>query len=292
MKSNTTSMSDSSNKSRSSNSNSRCNNSRSNNSRSSMCNRVANMGLMSSLHLVVMADLAGNPHLHRNTDLAGDGDTDLPGDRVALLPGNRDTDLPRDLPGILDRPLVALPLSGGMALGPSSVALDTSVATSSLPLHMAIASNNSTRNHLGVVSHDTRAVVNLLGDLVALLGHNILALLDVGRVHDGVELGVAGLLGDGVAHLVMLRVAGLVMLSVAGGLCVGVVQGLAVCIANSKLISTVSLRSHDLVSSNNITHKATRDNPNTSSSRGQAGSRQEQRKVHHRELREKIFPPV
>ena len=165
-----------------------------------MGNRVANMGLMSSLHLVVMADLTGNPHLHRNTDLAGDGDTDLP----------------RDLPGILDRPLVALPLSGSMALGPSSVALDTSVATSSLPLHMAIASNNSTRNHLGVVSHDTRAVVNLLGDLVALLGHNILALLDVGRVHDGVELGVAGLLGDGVAHLVMLRVAGLVMLSVAG----------------------------------------------------------------------------
>jgi len=160
--------------------------------------------------------LARNLDCDRNTDLAGDGDTDLPGDRVALLPGNRDTDLPRDLPGILDRPLVALPLSGGMALGPSSVALDTSVATSSLPLHMAIASNNSTRNHLGVVSHDTRAVVNLLGDLVALLGHNILALLDVGRVHDGVELGVAGLLGDGVAHLVMLRVAGLVMLSVAG----------------------------------------------------------------------------
>merc|ERR1712002_933453 len=273
MKSDTTSMSDSSNKSRSSNSNSRCNNSRSNNSRSRMCNRVANMGLMSSLHLVVMADLAGNPHLHRNTDLAGDGDTDLP--------GNRDTDLSRDLPGILDRPLVALPLSGGMALGPSSVALDTSIATSSLPLHMAIASNNSTRNHLGVVTHDTRAVVNLLGDLVALLGHNILALLDVGRVHDGVELGVAGLLGDGVAHLVMLRVAGLVMLSVAGGLCVGVVQGLAVRVANSKLISTVSLRSQDLVSSNNTTHKATRDNPNTSGSRGQAGGRQEQRKVHH-----------
>merc|ERR1712058_132371 len=136
--------------------------------------------------------------LARNLDC--DGNTDLPGDRVALLPGNRDTDLPRDLPGILDRPLVALPLSGGMALGPSSVALDTSVATSSLPFHMAIASNNSTRNHLGVVSHDTRAVVNLLGDLVALLGHNILALLDVGRVHNGVELGVAG--------LVMLSVAG------------------------------------------------------------------------------------
>merc|ERR1719430_2642941 len=223
-----------------------------------------------------MADLAGNPHLHRHTDLAGDGDTDLPGDRVALLPGNRDTDLPRDLPGILDRPLVALPLSGGMALGPSSVALDTSVATSSLPLHMAIASNNSTRNHLGVVSHDTRAVVNLLGDLVALLGHNILALLDVGRVHDGVKLGVAGL----------------VMLSVAGGLCVGVVQGLAVRVADSKLISTVSLRSHDLVSSNNTTHKATRDNPNTSGSRGQAGSRQDHHKVHHLEFREKIFPPV
>merc|ERR1711942_336489 len=216
MKSDTTSMSDSSNKSRPSNSNSRCNNSRSSNRSNSSDSRSPTSTMVTILHSDIITDCSGHLDLHRNTDLAGDGDTDLPGDRVALLPGNRDTDLPRDLPGILDRPLVALPLSGGMALGPSSVALDTSVATSSLPLHMAIASNNSTGNNLGVVTHDTRAVVNLLGDLVALLGHNILALLNVGRVHDGVELGVAGLLGDGVAHLVMLRVAGLVMLSVAG----------------------------------------------------------------------------
>ena len=66
----------------------------------------------------------------------------------------------------------------------------------------------STGDHMGVVTHDTGAVVNLLGDLVALLRHDVLALLDMGRVHNSVILLVA-LLG-------VLCVAGLVMLSVAG----------------------------------------------------------------------------
>ena len=43
-------------------------------------------------------------------------------------------------------------------------------------------------DNLGVMTNNSRAVVNLLGDGVAVLGHDVLALLDVGGVHDGVVL--------------------------------------------------------------------------------------------------------
>ena len=44
---------------------------------------------------------------------------------------------------------------------------------------------------LGVVSNNRGAVVDLLVCLLAVLGHDVLALLDVGRVHDDIVLGVA-----------------------------------------------------------------------------------------------------
>ena len=59
--------------------------------------------------------------------------------------------------------------------------------------------------------------MNLLGHLVALLGHNVLALLHICGVHNGVILRVA--------RLVILGVAGLVILSVAGSVMFGVVHG-------------------------------------------------------------------
>merc|ERR1712098_617327 len=160
------------------------------------------MGLVSSFDLVIMADLPGDPDLDRDTDLPGHRDTDLPGHRDTALVRDGDADWPGNLPGVLDGTLVALPLSVSVALGSAGVSMDTSVAGISLPLAMVSV---STGDHMGVVTHDTGAVVNLLGDLVALLRHDVLALLDMGRVHNSVILLVA-LLG---------------VLCVAGGLLVG-----------------------------------------------------------------------
>merc|ERR1719234_657604 len=141
------------------------------------------MCMVLSLHLVVVADRSGHSDF--------DGDTDLPGNRVANLSGN--------LTGVLDWPLLALPLSVGVALGSSDVAV-MSVAGLGLPPAVAV-SCVATRVHLRVVPDHTRTVVHLLGHLVALLSHDILALLHIGGVH----------------HSVVLSVARQVVLGVAGG---------------------------------------------------------------------------
>ena len=54
-------------------------------------------------------------------------------------------------------------------------------------------------DNLGVMTHNSRAVVNLLGDLLAVLSDDVLALLNVGGVHHS--------LADGPGHLagVLLR---------------------------------------------------------------------------------------
>merc|ERR1719234_339218 len=78
------------------------------------------MCVVLSLNLVVVANRSGD------TDF--DRDTDLPGNRVANLPG--------DLARVLDWPLLALPLSVGVALGSSGVAV-MSVAGLGLPLAVA-----------------------------------------------------------------------------------------------------------------------------------------------------------
>ena len=149
------------------------------------------MGVVLSLHLVVVADRSGH------TDL--DGNTHLPGNWMADLPG--------DLAGVLDWPLLALPLGVGVALGSSGVAVmgSVSVAGVGLPLAEAV-SCIATRVHLGVVANHTRSVVDLMGHLVALLSHDILAVLDISGVHDGVVLGVARLVVLGVAGGVSGRV--------------------------------------------------------------------------------------
>merc|ERR1719209_613172 len=148
------------------------------------------MCVVLSLYLVVVADRSGD------TDF--NGHTDLPGNWVANLPG--------DLTRVLDWPLLALPLGAGVALGSGGVAV-MSVAGVGLPLAVAV-SCVATRVHLGVVADHTRAVVDLLGHLVALLSHDILAVLDIGGVH----------------HSVVLGVACLVVLGVAGGVCGRVVD--------------------------------------------------------------------
>ena len=154
------------------------------------------MGVVLSLHLVVVADRSGHTNL--------DGHTHLPGNWMADFPG--------DLAGVLDWPLLALPLGVGVALGSSGVAVMDSVSVAGVGLPLAVAvSCVATMVHLRVVADHTRAVVDLLGHMVALLSHDILAVLDISGVHDGVILGVARL----------------VVLGVAGGVNFGVVFSMA-----------------------------------------------------------------
>jgi len=77
----------------------------------------------------------------------------------------------------------------------------------SLSLSLAVM---SVSNNLGVMTNNSGAVVNLLGDLLAVLGHDVLALLDVGGVHNGVVLLVTNLSG----HLALVLLGDLVALSV------------------------------------------------------------------------------
>merc|ERR1719234_2650463 len=201
------------------------------------------MCLVHSLHLVVVADRSGHSDL--------DGDTDLSRNRVANLSG--------DLTRVLDWPLLALPLSAGVALGSGDVAV-MSVAGLGLPLAVAV-SCVATRVHLRVVADHTRAVVHLLGHLVALLSHDILALLDVGGVHNSI----------------VLSVACLVVLGVAGGVNFGVVFSMAVCVVDSIGVATMSLS----VVVGGIAR----------GSRGKPGKGNKESEAQHL-FSENIFPPV
>merc|ERR1719500_101708 len=101
--------------------------------------------------------------------------------------------------------------------------------------------------------------MNLLGHLVALLCHDILAVFHVGRVNHGVVLGVADLILLGVANLVMFCVASLIVLSVAGSVNLGVVEGLALGVVDSIGISAVGISPivHCTCKANSATHSET-----------------------------------
>ena len=100
---------------------------------------------------------------------------DLDGDLLAHWPGH--------LAGVLVGDLLALSVHLLLALGAAGV---TTIAGLSLGLSLAVSVTMG--HNLGVVTDDSGAVVNLLGDGVAVLGHDVLALLGVGGVHDGVVL--------------------------------------------------------------------------------------------------------
>ena len=103
---------------------------------------------------------------------------DLDGDLLAHGSGH--------LPGVLVRHLLALPVHLLLAPGAAGV---TSMTSLSLGLPLAIAV--TMRDNLGVMTNNSGAVVNLLGHGVTVLSHDVLALLGVGGVHDGVILLVA-----------------------------------------------------------------------------------------------------
>ena len=65
---------------------------------------------------------------------------------------------------------------------------------------------------LGVVTNNGGAVVNLLGDLLAVLGDDVLALLNVGGVHHGLAHRPGDLLGIVLGDLVALLLHVLVAL--------------------------------------------------------------------------------
>ena len=62
----------------------------------------------------------------------------------------------------------------------------------------------TTMDNLGVMTHNRGAVVNLLGDLLAVLGDDVLALFNVGGVHHGLAHGPGDLLGVVLGDLVAL----------------------------------------------------------------------------------------
>ena len=106
---------------------------------------------------------------------------------AAHLVGDLDGDLlahgPGDLPGVLVGHLVALSVHLLLALGAAGVA-----TVSGLSLGVPLAISVTMGDDLGVVTNNSGALVNLLGHGVAVLGHDVLALLNVGGVHDGVIL--------------------------------------------------------------------------------------------------------
>merc|ERR1719153_401847 len=137
------------------------------------------------------------------------------------MAGDRVADLPRHGAGVLDRALSALPLGLGaatgsrvgnmtaMAIGSISISLSISLGLRlglSLPLAVVTSDMSVSGNNCG-------AVVHLLGHGGAVLGDHILAVLDVGGLHNSV--------GDGVADLVSLGVALLVDMSVNMSVAVG-----------------------------------------------------------------------
>ena len=65
------------------------------------------------------------------------------------------------------------------------------VAWISLSLCLSLAMIRSMSDDLAVMTNNSRAVVHLLVCLLTVLGHNILTLLGVGGVHNGVVLLVA-----------------------------------------------------------------------------------------------------
>ena len=152
---------------------------------------VTSLGISLSLPLAVMT-VSNNLGVVTNNsgavvNLLGDGVAVLGDDVLALLDVGGVNDgvvlLVADLSLVLDGPLVALLV--GLA-----EALEVVVFTIS-GLSLSLAISMTMRDNLGVMTNNSGAVVNLLGDRVAVLGDDVLALLGVGGVHDGVVLLVA-----------------------------------------------------------------------------------------------------
>ena len=112
-----------------------------------------------------------------------------------------DTHLAGHLALVLLRHLVALLLHVLLALRPGAVA---PVPGLGLGLPLAVVTTVTVADHMAVVTNNSGAVVHLGVGLLAVLGHDVLALLDVGRVHHHVVLLVTLLPVVLLRHLVAL----------------------------------------------------------------------------------------
>ena len=150
------------------------------------------LALVLELVISVSSGDLGSGNIGLSADLVGNLDGNLLADRDSDLLANRDgnllADRSGDLPGLLLGDLVALLLNMLLALGSAGVSI--SRLSISLSLSLAVSTISSS-NDLGVVSNNSAGAVDLLAGLLAVLGHDVLALLDVGGVHDGVVLLVA-----------------------------------------------------------------------------------------------------
>merc|ERR1712066_328506 len=133
-------------------------------------------------------------------------------------------DMVADLPGDRVGDLVALPLhvllaDGGVAVANVSGLGRPLANVSKADADGAVVSHSVASvagvDELAGLANNSGAVVNLLAGLLAVLGHDVLALLDVGRVHHHVVLLVALLVVHIVALLVMDHIVNRVALGVA-----------------------------------------------------------------------------
>merc|ERR1719187_1889527 len=144
--------------------------------------------------------------------------------------------LPWHLPRVLHWPLLALPLSSCLAPGSTgmtvgavggigiSIGIGFSLGLGlglsiCLPLSINMTSITSVASvdQLAVMTNHTRGVVDPLVHLVALLGDDVLAVLDIGGVHDSVILGVA----DRPGHLARVLDGSLLALPFGSGMALG-----------------------------------------------------------------------
>jgi len=152
--------------------------------------------------------------------------------------------LPWHLPRVLHWPLLALPLSSCLAPGSTGMTVGAVGGIGigigfglslglglwcSFPLSISMpsvtASNSSSdscnsmasSNQLPVLTNNTRGAADTLAHLVALLGDNVLAVLDIGGVHDSVILGVA----DRPGHLARVLDGSLLALPFSSGMALG-----------------------------------------------------------------------
>ena len=143
------------------------------------------------------------------------------------------------LPLLLDGLLLALPLHILLTLGSTGVTLDSGLS-SSLGLSLSLAVSVPMSDDMGVMTNNSRAVVNLLVGLMALLGDDVLALLDVGGVYDSLADGPGHLTRVLLGHLVALLLHMLLALG-AGG--VSVVTSLGISLSLSLAVS-VTMSDH------------------------------------------------
>ena len=148
---------------------------------------------------------------------------------------------------VLLRHLVALLLHVLLALRPGAVA---PVPGLGLGLPLAVVTTMTVADHMAVVTNNSGAVVHLLAGLLAVLGHNVLALLDVGRVHDGLAHGAGHLPRVLLRHLVALLLHVVVAPRARGVASVpGLSLGLGLPLA---VVTSVAVAHHVAVVANNV----------------------------------------